>query len=412
MDMMELKSKRIITGMFFLALTAFLTWGIYFYLKNFSGIYPAISGPSGDIAALIQKDGAPLDYPDSFELSVFAEGLSGPRVITFDSQGTMLVSLPSSGRVVALPDDDRDGSADRTVEVVGSLNRPHGLAFAPGQPDRLYIAEKDQVAAYVYDPEKFKAGSPKHIVDLPGGFGHSTRTLLFLPPPSEDKLLISVGSSCNVCREEDWRRAKILITDTEGAFLKIYASGLRNAVFMTIHPETGKVWATEMGRDYLGDNLPPDEINIIEASNDYGWPSCYGKNIPDTEYLDAGSAATACKDKIPSLIDIQAHSAPLGLDFFPNRGWPDHYRNNLLVAFHGSWNRTVPTGYKLILFRFNSQGELQGREDFVSGWLRNRDRSIGRPVDVKIRENGVIFISDDKAGVIYRMVLNPGKQRS
>ena len=138
---------------------------------------------------------------------------------------------------------------------------------------------------------------------------------------------------------------------------------------------------------------------------EFGWPSCYGKNIPDTEYLDAGSTSTACKDKIPSLIDIQAHSAPLGLDFFPNRGWPDQYRNNLLVAFHGSWNRSVPTGYKLVLFRFNDQGELQGRENFVSGWLRNEKESIGRPVDVKIREEGIIFISDDKAGVIYRMSL-------
>lgn len=177
---------------------------------------------------------------------------------------------------------------------------------------------------------------------------------------------------------------------------------------MTVHPETGDIWATEMGRDYLGDNLPPDEINIVEEGKDYGWPSCYGRNVLDREFLGPEATAAVCQGKTPSHLDIQAHSAPLGLDFFPSRGWPEDYRHNLLVAYHGSWNRTVPTGYKIMLFRFDDQGKLLGRENFVSGWLRDKKTSNGRPVGIRIREDGTIFVSDDKAGVIYRLVLNKG----
>lgn len=398
-------TKRIVTGGAFLVLIAVSVLGIYFYQKYFSGIYPAISGTPQKITELLSRDLSPLEFPEEFKLSVFADGLAGPRVIVFDPAGTMLVSLPSAGRVVALPDTDRDGRADRIVEVAANLNRPHGLAFSREPRPRLFIAETDRVAAYSYDQETMQAGPAEHIADLPDDGGHSTRSLLLLKPPDEDKLLVAVGSSCNACREEDWRRAKILVLDLHDGTMGTFASGLRNAVFMTLHPETGKIWATEMGRDYLGDDLPPDEINIVEKGNDYGWPSCYGKNVPDTEYLGANASAAACSGKTPSHLDLQAHSAPLGLDFFPERGWPAKYRHNLLVAYHGSWNRTIPTGYKVVLFSFDSQGRLQGREDFISGWLRNKKVSLGRPVGVRIRDNGTIFISDDKAGVIYLLAL-------
>jgi glucose/arabinose dehydrogenase len=398
-------AKRTLRITVLLFLVAFSGWVLYIYFKHYRGIYPAISGQSQDMSDLIRQDESPLAYPEEFELSIFADDLTGPRVITFDPAGTMLVSLPSTGRVVALPDIDHNGRADRVVEVVANLNRPHGLAFSREPQPRLFIAETDRVVAYVYNPETFIVGQPEDIATLPGGGGHSTRTLLFLPPPAENRLLISVGSSCNVCEEGDWRRAKILVIDLNDRKLETFASGLRNAVFMTVHPKTGDIWASEMGRDYLGDNLPPDEINIIEMGNDYGWPSCYSNNVADTEYLGAGAAAGACRGKTPSKIDIQAHSAPLGLDFFPLQGWPPKYRKNLLVAYHGSWNRSVPTGYKVVLFNFDDQGDLLGRQDFVSGWLREKKLSIGRPVGIRIKDNGMIFISDDKAGVIYLLTL-------
>jgi glucose/arabinose dehydrogenase len=397
--------KYILPGTFLLALVIVAGWAIYFFLQNFSGAYPAVFKSSRDISTMISRNESPLSYPEEFTLSVFAEGLTGPRDIVFDPEGTMLVSLSAAGKVVALPDRDNDGRADRIVEVAVNLNRPHGIAFSREAEPKLFIAETNHVTAYAYDPDAYTASSPEQIAALPGGGNHVTRSLLFMSAPHENTLLISVGSSCNACRETDWRRAKILSIDTSGGRLQTFATGLRNAVFMTVNPANGDIWATEMGRDYLGDNLPPDEINIITRGSDYGWPTCYGKNILDTDYLDISETTAACSGKTPSFIDIQAHSAPLGLDFFPHdTDWPEKYRGNLLVAYHGSWNRTVPTGYKVVLFSFDNEGNPIGREDFVTGWLRNGETALGRPVDVNIRD-GVIFISDDKAGIIYRLAL-------
>jgi glucose/arabinose dehydrogenase len=209
-----------------------------------------------------------------------------------------------------------------------------------------------------------------------------------------------VGSSCNVCIEEDRRRAKILVVPAMGGGLKTFASGLRNAVFMTIHPKTKKVWATEMGRDYLGDDLPPDEINIIEPGRNYGWPFCYGKNVHDANFDPAGTHSCREPETVPAYIDIPAHSAPLGIAFFPEEGWPPEFRDNFLVALHGSWNRSVPTGYKIVRYRPDGSGGYTS-EDFASGWLREDGTALGRPVDILITPGRKIFVSDDKVGVIY-----------
>jgi len=398
-------SRRLLISMLVLGLIGISLWAIWFFRQKLRGLSPVVFGPAGNVVALVSQGNGVLNYPPEFSLSIFAEGLDGPRVLTVDPAGTLLVSLPAAGKVVALPDGDGNGRADRVVEVIGGLKRPHGLAFAPGADRRLFVAETDRVMAYEYDPVTMQAGPGAEIAGLPGGGRHFSRSLLFMPPPDEDKLLISVGSSCDTCVEEDWRRAKILVLDPDGGEPRIFAAGLRNAVFMTLHPATGEIWATEMGRDHLGDNLPPDEINIIKAGRDYGWPSCYGNNTADGEFLGPGAISGACLTKTPSFIDLPAHSAPLGLAFFPARGgWPEKYRGNLLVAYHGSWNRTMPTGYKIVLFRFDRQGKLLGREDFISGWLLPDNTSLGRPVDIRIMEDR-IFISDDKAGVIYQLTM-------
>ena len=288
------------------------------------------------------------------------------------------------------------------MTVLEGLNKPHGLAFGPEEPPRLYVAETDQVAAYAYDPEHFTATDKQKIADLPPGGRHYTRSLLFLPPPREDHLLISVGSSCDVCEEQDPRRAKILAVDVCDGDLSTFASGLRNSVFMALHPVTGHVWATEMGRDYLGDDLPPDEINLILEGSHYGWPYCYGKRIHDDQFDPSGTHRDFCRDTIPSFIDIPAHSAPLGLAFFPAE-WPKEFRHNLLVAYHGSWNRTVPTGYKVVRYKLDAAGNFVDVEDFITGWLTPQG-ALGRPVDILISPDGVIYISDDKAGVVYRLI--------
>ena len=404
--------KGLSTFLFLLGVAA-LVWLAVFAWNNLRGMRPAIKRPSRDVARFIEHVQAgtdstdlPLRLPPGFNLSLFAKGLGSPRVMIMDPSGTMLVSIPSQGRVVALPDENRDGVADRIITVIKGLNQPHGLAFRCAPECKLYIAEEHQVVVYSYDGKNFQATKEKKITDLPQGSGHFTRTLLFLPAPHDDQLLISVGSSCNVCSENDWRRAKVLIVPAEGGDPAIFASGLRNAVFMAIHPKTKRVWVTEMGRDLLGDNLPPDEINIIAQGGSYGWPFCFGKNVHDDDFDSKGTHICREPAEVPSHIDIPAHSAPLGLAFFPEEGWPKEFRNDLLVSYHGSWNRSEPTGYKIVRYRLDREGRYQGVKDFISGWLTGDGNVLGRPVDIMIRPDGTIFISDDKAGVIYRIHRN------
>jgi len=191
------------------------------------------------------------------------------------------------------------------------------------------------------------------------------------------------------------------VTDKEGSGFHQFASGLRNSVFMVNHPVTGEIWATEMGRDFLGDNLPPDEINIIREGKSYGWPYCYGNKIQDKKFDSSDKAKQICENSEPAKIEIPAHSAPLGLAFFPeNSAWPRDYWNNLLVAYHGSWNRTEPAGYKIVRYKLDREGTILGQEDFISGWLAGKN-ATGRPVGILIQPDGKIFISDDKAGVVY-----------
>ncbi|MEK7584704.1 MAG: PQQ-dependent sugar dehydrogenase, partial [Patescibacteria group bacterium] len=301
--------------------------------------------------------------------------------------------------------------------------KPHGLAmYCP--PDtvepstdacRLYIAEEHQVVRYMLDPATGAAIRGEKIIDLPAGGRHTSRTLMFL----DERLLISIGSSCDVCVESNPWRGSIIAVDPDGGNPEIFASGLRNAVFMARHPVDGSVWATEMGRDHLGDNLPPDEINLVEKGKSYGWPLCYGQNIHDAEFDKNTYIRNPCMSpfETPSRIDLPAHSAPLGIAFFPEEGWPEEYWYNALVAYHGSWNRTEPTGYKIARYRLDASGmPLKGatrltsqpvppEDDFITGWLTD-EGALGRPVDILIESGGTLYVSDDKAGVIYRITYN------
>lgn len=361
---------------------------------------PAKTGPASRGTG--NTTGMPLSLPDGFSISIFARGLDRPRVLALDAGGNLLVSTPGSGQVIALPDRDSNGAADEKIVVAANLDDPHGVAFLPGDPTKLYIAETGKVAVHDYDTDTLKAGNKRKIIDLPAGGGHHTRTIMFLPG-GQGRLLISVGSSCNVCIEDDPRRAKILVANADGSDLKPFASGLRNSVFMAVHPVTHQVWATENGRDLLGDDVPPDEINVIEEGKDYGWPLCYGKNVHDTQFDKNVYVRDPCEGKTPSHIDLQAHSAALGLAFIDSERWPAGYRNDLLVAFHGSWNRSVPTGYKVVRVKLDEGGGYLGTEDFITGWLEPDGSVLGRPVGILFRENGSAYITDDLSGLIYRL---------
>lgn len=411
--------KKTFRYLFLFLFSAGFAYAGWFYWQNLRGIEPVISQPEEDSDELIKK----LKIESGFSVSIFAKDLANPRVMIRGNDGVLLASLTSKGKVVALPDKNADGKADEIKIVAEGLRRPHGLAFycpaAGGKRCSLYIAEENQVAVYDYDDKNLKALNKKKIIDLPAGGNHFTRTLLIIPPDEPGglpRLLISIGSTCNVCNEEDIARGKIMAADLDGRNLEVYAAGLRNSVFMTLHPMTGHIWATEMGRDLLGDDIPPDEINLIKEGANYGWPTCYGNNIHDTAFDKNTYVRNPCMDpfEMPSLIDIPAHSAPLGLGFIPEKarlpdgqGWPQKYWHNLFVAYHGSWNRTRPTGYKVVRYELDPSGDYEGNSpkthDFITGWLQgdDEDESIGRPAGILVMENGTMYISDDKAGVIY-----------
>ena len=341
--------------------------------------------------------------PSGFKIETFASDLGGsvvsvpgpnpgPRMMLL-KDGVLFVTVPSQGRVVALPDTNKDNKADQAITFLDSLNNPHGIDFYNGW---FYIAEEDRVIRVKEANNSLVADrdSLQVLTSLPSG-SHFTRTLKIF----NASLYVSVGSDCNVCIEADWRRASIMKCDLEGKNCATFARGLRNAVGFVFSP-TGKMYATENGRDWLGDNTPPDEINLIEGGKDYGWPFCYGKNIHDTGFDHNVYVTNPCQEpfETPSLVDLQAHSAPLGLAFYNGTSFPEEYSGSLFVAFHGSWNRGVATGYKIVNINLNN---LTMR-DFATGWLQGIN-VIGRPVDIIVAGDGSLFVSDDNAGSIYRI---------
>lgn len=381
-----------------------------FYWKNLRGSWYAF-GPAPDVVSenppistsssvnippAKNETGFSLTLPDGFSISIFARNLTNARVLAFDTQGNAWISQPSEGTVSML--EIKNGEVIKQNAVFRNLNNPHGLAFHPDDPFLLFIAEEHRISKV----RIYSDSTLEKVADLPSGGGHYTRTIEFGP---DKRLYVSVGSSCNVCIEKDERRAKILVYDETAKKLEEFAKGLRNSVFFTWHPIIKTLWATDNGRDLIGDDIPPDEVNIVEQGKNYGWPICYGKNIHDTNFDKNTYIRNPCMEPFESgsHIDLQAHSAPLGLAFIPSTSdWPKEYWDDLLVAYHGSWNRTKPTGYKIVRIPLDEKGNVAGSsQDFISGWLTSKG-AVGRPVDIVFHGSN-IYITDDKAGLIYEV---------
>lgn len=336
-----------------------------------------------------------LKLPEGFRIGLFASSLDEPRMMALSTDGRLFVTEMGGGRVTILPDANGDGRADKHIIYATGLNRPHGIAFQGGY---LYVAETDRVVRYPYKDGDDKSPKPQVIVSgIPSGRGHSTRTITFGP---DGKLYLSVGSSCNVCIETDPLRAAIIRYNADGSGRKVYATGLRNSVGLTLRPGTSELWATDNGRDYLGDDLPPEEVNVIREGGFYGWPYAYGDRVPDPDF--GSRSPNKVKSTIPPKIAIQAHSAPLGLTFYTGDQFPKEYQGNLFVAYHGSWNRSIPTGYKVVRFVVQDGQVVGGQRDFITGWLSGGS-AWGRPVDVLVGRDGSLFITDDDGGRIYRV---------
>jgi len=337
--------------------------------------------------------GGKLEAPEGLEVDYFARNLSGVRFMVLGPDGAVYASRPGAGAIVRLADSNGDGTAEDVKTVLSGLNEPHGMAFFRGA---FYVAETDKLTRFAVGTDGRPGGEGTVIATYPGSSGHSTRTVIVGP---DSMLYVSVGSRCNICEGDVPHRAVVLQVNPATKAVRPYSVGLRNAVGLAVNPATKAIWVTTHERDNLGDDIPPEEIDILKDGADFGWPYCWGNRQPNPEYHDAARCA---KTEPPALM-MQAHSAPLGITFLTNATQlAEQYRGDALVAFHGSWNRSVPTGAKVVRVRI-VDGKPVSYEDFVRGWQDANGSRWGRPADVLVMSDGAVLISDDTGNAIYRV---------
>ena len=337
--------------------------------------------------------GGQLEAPTGLEVDYYARNLGGVRFMVLGPDGAVYASRPGAGQIVRVADSNGDGVAESATTVLSGLNQPHGMAFFRGA---FYVAETDKLTRFALGADGRPTGTGTVITTYPGNSGHSTRTVIVGP---DSMLYVSVGSRCNICEGDTPQRAAVLQVNPATGATRPYSIGLRNAVGLAVNPSTQKIWVTTHERDNLGDDIPPEEIDILQDGGDFGWPYCWGNRQPNPEYKVPGR----CSVTIPPALMMQAHSAPLGITFLDKATQlRPEYRGDALVVFHGSWNRTVPTGAKVVRVRI-TDGRPVSYEDFVRGWQDANGHRWGRPADVLVMADGSVLISDDTGNNIYRV---------
>ena len=333
-----------------------------------------------------------------FHISLYADGLPGARSMAMGVDGVVFVGTRKEGRVYAVVDTDGDHRADRTHVLAEGLNTPNGVAYRNGS---LYVAEVSRILRFDDIDTNLSAPPPPAVVrdDFPTDYHHGWKYIAFGP---DGLLYVPVGAPCNVCARSDRRYAAILRMRPDGSALEIVAEGIRNTVGFDWHPRTGDLWFTNNGRDWMGDDLPPDTLHRVDGpGRHFGFPFCHAGSIPDPEFGDRAP----CSRFDPPAARLGAHVAPLGMAFYNGRRFPPEYRGNIFIAEHGSWNRSLPVGYRITRVVLNGR-DVAAYEPFVEGWLQGRN-AWGRPVDVVMTPEGDLLVSDDRAGVIYRITYTP-----
>ncbi len=344
-----------------------------------------------------QLPGGAVTLPAGFTIDVYASNVGQARFMAVRPSDGMLFVADAGGRILILPDANHDGKADDVIVFASSLRQPSSLAF---YQDWLYVGETDKVSRFRVPNNAMQPEGDKEVIipNLPTG-GHATRTVAFGP---DGRLYLAIGSSCNVCEEKDNRRAAISVYDPDGKNGRLFATGLRNAVGFTWQPGTNQIWATVNGRDSIGDDIPPDDLRVVKDGGFYGWPYCYNGPNPNPEYKDAAKCANVPPDEVP----LQAHSAALGITFGDQFAAPQPYKESLYIAYHGSWNRSVKTGYKVVRVPLVN-GKPGKPEDFAWGWLpgaaNDPGQVWGRPAGVTIGSDGAMYVTDDSKGRVYRI---------
>ena len=341
-----------------------------------------------------------VSLPEGFRIALYAGGIPNARSLAMGADGTIFVGTRKEDKVYALRDSNGDYKADEVFVIASGLNIPNGVAVKDGA---LYVAEVTRVLRFD-NIEKRLQDPPAPVVvyaGFPDDVHHGWKFIAFGP---DGKLYVPVGAPCNVCDRED-PFSTITRMNPDGSGFEIFARGVRNTVGFDWHPDTGTLWFTENGRDWMGDNMPPDEINKApKAGLHFGFPYCHGENIKDPKY-----GGTDCAKYQTPEIALGPHVAALGMRFYTGGMFPEKYKHNIFIAEHGSWNRTVPIGYRITLVTLKDN-KAETYEVFAEGW-RQKENTWGRPVDLLVMPDGSLLVSDDMAGAVYRISYqDPGTQ--
>ncbi len=334
-----------------------------------------------------------IKLPEGFHIRVYAKRVPGARSLSRSPSGTLFVGTRSSGRVYALRDEDGDHKAERVIILASGLNRPNGVAFKDGD---LYVAEVSRILRYRNIEAHLDNPPQPEIVNdaFPTDRAHGWKFIRFGP---DSLLYVPVGAPCNICASPD-PYASIGRLDPATGDFEVVSRGVRNSVGFDWHPETEEMWFTENGRDWMGDDMPPDELNRVTADGQhFGYPYCHGTDIADPAF----GAQRGCDEFVAPVQELGPHVAALGMRFYTGNMFPAEYRNQIFIAEHGSWNRTRKIGYRLTLVRLAADGAVS-YEPFAEGWLQG-ESNWGRPVDVLVMPDGSLLVSDDQAGLIYRI---------
>lgn len=335
-----------------------------------------------------------LRLPTGFSIDVFASDVPDARSLALGEKGTVFVSTRASGKVYALVDTDQDGKSDDVYTIASSLNSPNGIAFRNGA---LYVAEVSRVVRFDAIEENLKKPPEPVVINdsFPTDRHHGWKFIAFGP---DDKLYVPVGAPCNICEPDPDRYAVIMRMDADGKNLETFARGVRNSVGFDWNPQTNALWFNDHGRDWMGDDMPSDELNRAPVAGlHFGFPYCHQGDAPDPEY----GGQRKCEEFTPPALKQGGHVAPNGLRFYTGEMFPQQYRNRIFIAQHGSWNRSTKSGYRIVSVAV-ADGKVSAYEPFVEGWVEN-DTVRGRPVDILIMPDGALLVSDDHAGVVYRI---------
>ena len=335
-----------------------------------------------------------IKLPPGFKIDVFAADIPNARSMVMSPDRILFVGTRRAGKVYAVLDRNEDYRADEVVTIAKNLNMPNGVAFRNGS---LYVAELGRILRYD-NIEKRIHSPPKPVIvtdKFPNDRHHGWKYIAIGP---DEKLYVPVGAPCHICERNDDRYATIMRMNLDGSALEIFSHGVRNTVGFDWHPRTKELWFTNNGRDWMGDDLPPDTLHHAPQKGlHFGFPYCHAGNIPDPKY----GRKRGCDMFAPTAMRLDAHVAPLGMKFYIGNMFPARYRNQIFIAEHGSWNRSVPIGYRITLAVFDNNKTAR-YEIFADGWLK-KNKAWGRPVDIIAINDGSLLISDDRAGVIYRI---------